>query len=516
MKQLNTLAATLVTAALAGCGGGGTGVAGPGGTPAGPDAPRATGTLLQNPPQRTAALTASALKAQMGNGPTRDQTLLTLAGDPICNIEVRYLQYTTTGGAGEATTASGAVMTPSGTDARCTGARPIVLYGHATHPEKTFNMARLDDKTNTAYTESLTVAAIFAARGYIVVAPNYAGYDSSTLSYQPFLNAKQQSSEMLDILAAAKATLPGITPQVTASTQLFVTGFSQGGYVALATQRALEQAGVAVTASAPMAGPYVLLKELDDNFAGQVHVASTLFAAMMANGYQRSYGNVYSKPGDLYESPYVTGIESLLPGTDIATLAKTGKLPETALFSPIPPQAPAGSPASLQATLNAWTPPSGTGMDAIFARGFGAGNLFTNSFRLAYLQDLLAHPSDPSFGLRVNARANDLRGFTPRAPVFLCGGSHDATVSFNNALTLSRDWAGLGPNRVTLLDVDDVPSNTNDSYFTEKFNFALLVEVIKAQSRKTGGDTDWDVARNYHAAVFPFCASAVGKFFGKF
>ena len=53
-------------------------------------------------------------------------------------------------------------------------------------------------------------------------------------------------------------------------------------------------------------------------------------------------------------------------------------------------------------------------------------------------------------------------------------------------------------------------------YNPEKFNFALLVAVIKAQSRKTGGDTDWDVARNYHAAVFPFCASAVAKFFGKF
>ena len=519
MKKQNLLAAAFCAAVLAGCGGGGTGVAGPGGTPAGPDAPRpvGTGTLLQNPPTRTAALSANALKAQMQNGPTRDQTLLKLAGDPICDIEVRYLQYTTTGGAGEATTGSGALMTPGGSDSRCTGARPILLYGHATHPEKIFNLARLTDNTNVAYTESLTVAAIFAARGYIVVAPNYAGYDSSALNYHPFLNAQQQSSEMLDILAAAKATLPGITPQMTASTQLFVTGFSQGGYVALATQRALEQAGVAVTASAPMSGPYDLLKELDDNFAGQVHVASTLFATLLANGYQRSYGNVYAKPADLYESGYVTGIESLLPGTDTVTLAKTGKLPETALFSSTPPQAPAGSPASLQATLNAWTPPSGTGMDAIFARGFGAGNLFTNSFRLAYLQDLLAHPADPQFGLRVDAKANDLRGFTPKAPVFLCGGSHDATVSFtNNALALSRDYALLGPNRVTLLDVDDVPSNTNDTYFTEKFNFNLVVEATKEQARRAGGDADWEVARNYHAAVFPFCASAVGKFFGKF
>jgi hypothetical protein len=511
------LAAATLAFTWAGCGGGGTGDAGPGGTPAGPDAPRATGALLQSAPTRTVSLSAGALKAQMQNGPTRDQTLLSLSGDPICDIDVRSLQYTTTGGAGEATTASGALMTPSGTDARCTGARPILLYGHATHPEKSFNMASLSDKANPAYTESLTVAAIFAARGYIVVAPNYAGYDSSTLSYHPFLNGKQQSSEMLDAMAAAKAALPTITPQVTASTQLFLTGYSQGGYVALATQRALEQAGVKVTASAPMSGPYALLKELDDNFAGQVHVASTLFASLLATSYQRSYGNVYARPTDLYESGYANGIETLLPGADTVTLARTGKLPETALFSATAPQAPPGSPASLQATLNAWTPASGTTMDAVFAHGFGAGNLFTNSFRLAYLQDLLAHPADPTFGLRVDAKANDLRGFTPQAPVFLCGGEKDATVSYaNNTAAMAQAWSGLGPNRVLVLDVDQSATSTSDPFLSEKLSFDLVKAATADQARLGGGDADWEVARNYHAAVFPFCASAVGKFFGKF
>ena len=511
-----SLAAATVAVLLAGCGGGGTGVAGVGGTPAGPEQPRVTGTLLLTPPIRTLALTTDALKSVMQNGPTRDQTLLKLAGDPICEIEVRSLQYTTTGGAGEATTASGALMTPGGTDPRCTGARPIVLYGHATHPEKNFNLASLSDRTNAAYTESLTVAAIFAARGYVVVAPNYAGYDSSTLDYHPFLNARQQSSEMLDALSAARTALTTFTPKVAASTQLFLTGYSQGGYVALATQRALEQAGVTVTASAPMSGPYALSKELDDNFAGQVHVASTLFASLLATSYQRSYGNVYAQPADLYESGYVSGIETLLPGADAATLARTGKLPETALFNPTPPQAPAGS-GSLQATLNALTPPTGTSMDTVFSRGFGGGNLFVNKFRLAYLQDLLAHPADPAFGLRIGAQANDLRGFTPKAPIMLCGGAQDATVSYaTNTLAMAQSWGSLGPNRVLVLDVDDSPSNTNDPFFSEKFNFALVKEATKAQARRSGDDPQWEVARNYHAAVFPFCASAVGKFFGQF
>lgn len=318
---------------------------------------------------------------------------------------------------------------------------------------------------------------------------------------------------MLDALAAGKTALGTFTPRITASTQLFLTGYSQGGYVALATQRAMEQAGQPVTASAPMSGPYALARELDDNFAGQVHVASTLFASLLATSYQRSYGNVYSKPTNLYESAYASGIETLLPGADTTILAKNGKLPETALFSRTPPQAAAGS--GLQAQFDALTPATGTTMDSVFARGFGNGNLFTNSFRAAYLQDLLTHPSDPTSGLRIDARANDLRGFTPKAPVFLCGGEQDATVSFaNNTLALAQAWSGLGAGRVLVLDVDQ--GATVDPFFKEKLNFALVKAATADQARLAGNDPAWEVAKNYHAALFPFCATAVGKFFARF
>ncbi len=80
------------------------------------------------------------------------------------------------GGQDEATTASGALMVPTGSSAQCSGPRPIVLYAHATNPDRTLNLA---DITNTGNTEGALIAAMFAAQGYIVVAPNYAGYDTS-------------------------------------------------------------------------------------------------------------------------------------------------------------------------------------------------------------------------------------------------------------------------------------------------------------------------------------------------
>jgi predicted dienelactone hydrolase len=70
-------------------------------------------------------------------------------------------------------------MVPTGAAPACSGARPIVLYAHGTNTDKNLNIADITDPTNT---EGVLIAAMFAAQGYIVVAPNYAGYDISTLA----------------------------------------------------------------------------------------------------------------------------------------------------------------------------------------------------------------------------------------------------------------------------------------------------------------------------------------------
>ncbi len=73
------------------------------------------------------------------------------------------------------------------------GPRPVVLYAHGTNTDKNLNIADITDTTNT---EGVPIGGdVSAAQGYIVVAPNYAGYDISTSGYHPYLNAEQQSGE---------------------------------------------------------------------------------------------------------------------------------------------------------------------------------------------------------------------------------------------------------------------------------------------------------------------------------
>src|ERR1700761_6131182 len=154
------------------------------------------GQLLTKPAPLVKSYSPTDLLGLLG-GNDLGKELLSLAYTPKCGVDVYQLTYETVGGKGESAKASGALMVPTGSDSGCQGPRPILAYAHGTTADKTFNIA-LIDKSNAA--EGLLLAAVFASRGYIIVAPNYAGYDTSDLPYHPYLNATQQSQEMIDVL----------------------------------------------------------------------------------------------------------------------------------------------------------------------------------------------------------------------------------------------------------------------------------------------------------------------------
>ncbi len=485
------------------------------------------GTLVQNPPQRVVSLTASAFETAL-NSSAEGQSLLALAGTPQCGFDVHYIDYATVGAQGESTTATGALMVPNGTAAPCGGARPIVLYAHGTHAEKAYNIAGILDSSNAAYSESTLIAAIFAAQGYIVVAPNYAGYDTSPLPYHPYLNADQQSKDMIDALTAARSAL-GVIPAsgTTDDGRLFVTGYSQGGYVAMATQRALQDLGQTPTAVAPMSGPYALEAMGDAVITGSVNLGSTLFIPLMVNGYQNAYGNVYSALDDFYSASYASGIDTLLPGSSYSTLVGNGLLPQLALFSSTTPST---GNASLDSILAI---PS----DALFAAGFGDPYLVNNSVRVAYAMDAATNPDGfvptassgapvataSSYGLREDLRINDMRyddTFSPASPTLLCGGSEDPTVYFMNAQAMQAFWApfSLPAGLLTVLDLE-TGLGAGDPFAALETAFAALKSGTAADA-VTAGATDGGamaVAQSYHGGLVPpFCMAAAKGFFDNF
>ncbi|MEO7159815.1 MAG: alpha/beta hydrolase [Polaromonas sp.] len=527
MKTIHLLSALAAASLLAACGGGDS--ASNLGTVNSTPAP---GALIQNPPPRTAFFSAADFAAKL-NASAAGRNLLAIAGTPKCGVDVQYIRYGTVGGAGESTDASGALMTPSG-GADCTGARPIVLYAHGTTTVKSYNLANLLDESNDAYGEAALIAAMYAAQGFVVVAPNYAGYDASRLSYTPYLNADQESREMMDALSAARKALPGLLQPVQDSGKLFITGYSQGGHVAMATHRAMQATGQTVTASAPMSGPYALAALTDAVFYGNTNLGSTLFTPLLINSYQKAYGNLYGKLTDIYEPAYATGVDTLLPtDTPLSTLfAPGGKLPQTALFSRTPPTAPAGSPPQLQPTLNAISPPTTDPLLApLFALGFGTSNLITNGARLDYLLDAMANPdgavpspttgaqaTSPANPIRIAMKKNDLRNWAPTRPVLLCAGSSDPSIFYNlNTQLMGTLWSNqVNAGLVSVLNVDSAPTSAADPYATAKGGFSQAKAGTAAAAVAAGASDGGTAAvtQAYHGSLVPpFCNAAARGFF---
>ena len=504
-----------------------------------------TGNLIKDP-LTTKNLTASAL-TQLFN--TTDPDFSKVAATPKCGVRVEYMQYDTVDVKGNKTDATGAVFIPTGTDASCSGNRPIVLNAHGTATTKAYNFAEVGNANNEAGPAATLLAALFAGQGYVVISPNYAGYDKSSLAYHPYLNAQQQSHEMADALKAGREVVrrTGSATNVADNGKLFITGYSQGGYVTMATTRYLETLKEPVTAALPISGPYAMEAFGDVVFGGKVMLGATFFAPLMARNYQEQYGNIYAKPSDMFAPANADEIPSLLPSANMTDmqLILSGKLPASAMFQ----KAPTGN-----STLDAISP-----SDPAFSFGFDTTHyLVKNDYRLEYLADAQKNvdwavpylqgytnynpvPATlPEHPLRKALKANDLRGYLPTMPVIMCGGNQDPMVFFDVNTSLMKTLWDTDTNKTSatklgIIDIDvtnratrqkpvyqtlgfDTVNNNSIQSQSEKMQagFASKVQNIAANAAANGGNPSQAVAMQYHGLVTPYCMGVAQTLFSQF
>ncbi len=488
------------------------------------------------------SFTATQVNTQFGLNTTATPTAK-------CDIKIEKVSYRTVGAAGERTNATAALMLPSGDSADCQGDRPVLLYAHGTTTDKGYDFAQVGNNKNPAVGEANLIAANFAAQGYIVVAPNYAGYDTSKLDYHPYLVAQQQSTDMVDALDSArsiierkKRTNDANYSKINDSGKLFIAGYSQGGYVTMATARLLESQKKPVTAIAPSSGPYALAAFGDEIFMGNVNIGASRFAPLLGIGLQEKYGNIYNKKSDIFLDKYA---DAQLP-SDVAfgELVKAGKLPNNALFqkNSSDPRLAGLSPGKLFSILG--------GYDE-------TDYLIKTDFRAAYVADTQKNPdgltlangnnlpaANPQNNLRKALKDNDLRGYVPTMPTFICGGNQDPTVYFdtNTGAVVKLLQAEVAKNpakkiNITVLDVD--ADNKADRPDKETFtligqasmnkwdavavkdrvqtNFSDSVKKIKDDAAPQGGVASLlAFYTNYHGGlVSPACTEATREFFNQ-
>ncbi|MBX3582361.1 MAG: prolyl oligopeptidase family serine peptidase [Rhizobiaceae bacterium] len=183
--------------------------------------------------------------------------------------------------------------------------RPIVASGLVAVPdtdEKAFPM--LSYQHGTVYgkqqvpsypdqsPETQLMIALFAGQGYVVTGSDYFGMGIST-EPEGYLVKGSHQQATFDMLMAARAVLDHMGIE---DTKLFLSGWSQGGFVTMAMLERLEQAGVPVAATATASAPLDLFPLMEGFLAFPRKIdASWINSVMILSAF--SYEHYYGIPG---------------------------------------------------------------------------------------------------------------------------------------------------------------------------------------------------------------------------
>jgi predicted esterase len=159
--------------------------------------------------------------------------------------------------------------------------------------------------------DAAVVSVLAASLGYYSLQPDYLGFGSSTMLH-PYHNAKTSANTVIDFIRACRAFAN--TKNITLNSKVFLSGYSEGGFVTLAAQKEIEQnysQEIKITASAPMAGAYDLLLTAQTLFRETTYGSPTNIAFILY-----SYNNIYAwnKMSDIFNSPYSQNIPNLFNG----------------------------------------------------------------------------------------------------------------------------------------------------------------------------------------------------------
>ncbi len=199
---------------------------------------------------------------------------------PVYDVDNYRLTYLTTDGQGREVVASGLVSVP----AKAAGAKsPVLSYQHAT----IYHDIEAPSNAVSATEPAIAVASL----GYLVVAADYVGYGASKGQAHPYLLAAPSAAAVVDLLTAARTWRR--KNNVADNGQLFLTGYSEGGYVSVAAFRALQTSPnvhlASLVAVVPGAGPYHVGVTLDE-LLRRVREQNPVLGALISPGLLRFLG----------------------------------------------------------------------------------------------------------------------------------------------------------------------------------------------------------------------------------
>ena len=347
-------------------------------------------------------------------------TALRLLGVDTTGLNAKYgvalykIVYKTVAPDGRLINASGALAYPL----KLSGAAsPVLSFQHETaflHSEAPSN--------NASNNQALLV---LAGIGYVTLMPDYIGYAESGNEVHTFVLAQGLAAATIDMLRASRRLLAN--NNINTNGQLFLTGYSEGGYATLAAQKEMEQnlaSEFQITASLPAAGPYDLSSTMQ-YMVGQPTNDNPQLVGFVFKAYDHWYR--WNRINDIFQSPYNAVIASQYDGQHNSGTIKAGLTTAMA-------------------------------------------DLFTSSFRSAFL-------GSGETAIKLDLAANDIYNWAPRTPTRLFHGQDDSIVPYANATTALTAMRAAGATNVTLIECTTLLSMPRGheqcvpDYLTEVFSW---------------------------------------------
>ena len=239
-------------------------------------------------------------------------------------LDMQKVSYQSTGADGQVHTFTGLLILPKSTSG-VKPSVPILLYQHGTEPFRPYSPSRFLAHMNrpTDYPEVMVAAAI-ASTGYAVAMADYEGMGDNT-GMQPYVHGASLARQVVDMLRASRDIIGGTAGNNPSScswnNQLFLMGYSEGGYATMTATRELQlnHAGeFTVTASAPLSGPHDLSGVMRGVMLSDSTSKAPYFLPFVLTGYHYASGGRLFAPSSVLASPYDTTIASLFDGNSPA------------------------------------------------------------------------------------------------------------------------------------------------------------------------------------------------------
>ncbi|MBK6281721.1 MAG: alpha/beta fold hydrolase [Draconibacterium sp.] len=219
------------------------------------------------------------------------------------DIDVYKITYKTTFD-GQEIIASGLVSVP-----KTNGIYPILSYQNGT------NTLHSDAPSMDPDNQLFQLLEFLASSGFVVSVPDYLGFGASSNMFHPYLDKESTIQTVTDMLKAVEELVANHL-EIEVSKDLYITGYSQGGWATMQLQKSIEENNTGefnLKASSCGAGPYDL-RYVNDYVLGLTNYPMPYFIGYVFNGHLK-LGDITNPAGDIFKSPYDQKILNLYDGT---------------------------------------------------------------------------------------------------------------------------------------------------------------------------------------------------------